>query len=74
MKLTHTRKDGLTGIFILAHSQGWIFSQEFFQNRINLFLVSMGFGLYRHRDNGLINLNFFQQNRMIEVAQRFARG
>jgi len=72
MKLSHTGQNCLSGIVILFKLEGRVFSHKFFKDVIEFFLISLGLWLHSHRNDRLVELHFFQQNRMIHRAECFA--
>ena len=69
MQLTHTRDNGLAGLFVGAYTEGGVLFRKRVQRLRELLLVSLGLGLHGHVNNGLGEDKVFQLNRVIHARQ-----
>ena len=74
MELAHAGDDGLAGLFIGIGSERGILFSQLRQRDAHLFLAGLGLRLDGDTDNRLGELHALQDDRMLFVAQRIARG
>ena len=69
VKLTHTRDDGLTGLFIGSNTEGRILLSKLCECIGHLALGSLGLRLDRNGDNRLRELHGLKNDRMILITE-----
>ncbi len=73
MQLPHTGEDRLAGVLVDLDFEGGVLVQEFAQHLLQFFLIGMGLGFDRHRDDRLVELDLLQQHRIFSITQGLAR-
>ena len=74
VELAHAFDDGLAAVGIGADPEGRIFLRQLAQRDAHLFLVALGLGLDRNRDHRRRELDRFQNDGMVFVADGVAGG
>ncbi len=74
MQLAHAGDDGLAGLLVGMHAERRIFLGQLRQRDTHLFLVALGLGLNRHRDDRLGELHALKGDDVIQIAQGITRG
>src|SRR5580704_14990382 len=74
VQLAHAGNDGLPGFLVRVHAKRGIFLREPLQGEAHLLLVDFGLRLHGHRDDGLGKLHLLQDDDLVRIAQRVARG
>ncbi len=74
MELAHARNDGLAGFFVGLDAERRIFLCQAVQGDAHLFLVSLGLRLDSLRNHRLREHHAFQDDDVVRIAQRIARG
>src|SRR5581483_247671 len=73
VEFTHAADDGLATFGIGIHAEGGIFLRQLGQRLAHLLLVGLGLGLDCHRDHRLGELDGFQHDGFVGIANGIAR-
>ena len=74
MELAHAGDDRLAGFLVGEDAECRVFLSEALESDAHLFLVDFGFRLDRHRDDGVGERWWLEEDRMVFVAERVAGG
>ena len=73
VQLAHAGDDDLAGLHVGLHVERRIFRAQLLQPDAELFLVGLGLGLNRERDDRLGEIHRLEHDRVLLVAHRVAR-
>ena len=74
MKLAHASDDGLAGLFIGVSLEGRVLFSQLGESDTHLFLTSLGLRLDRDTDNRVRELHRLEDDRVLLITERVARG
>src|SRR5580704_7054837 len=72
VQFAHARNDGLSGIFVAVHAEGWVFLREPLHGVAELVLIRLGLGLNRYGDNRCGKYDVLENHGLVFIAQRVA--
>ena len=72
MKLSHTRKNRLSRLFVRMHPKSRIFLKELLERHTHLLLVGLGFRFDRDIDDRLRKGDCFEYDRFLRITQRIS--